>query len=748
MKLSRYQLRFLVPLLLTLLVASALALHAVSVLTQNWFIKDIQLRSSLLSTALAESISRALDAGTPGALTPIFERTADDERLTALGLCRADGTLLLQTREYPSDLSCLQAEAIATENPPILTHSDPPQHIAIRSVHSATGQNVDLVMLHGMDYVQHRINLSRNYFLAFLILLGTIIAVTTTTTAQLSQNTWVQSVRDILRGEDIRQASNRSKVSDLPPDLANDIRGRLRDLEDEYRRLHQTEDQWTPERLHALLHTQLKGEQIIVISNREPWIHEQFGDEVRAHQPASGLVTAIEPIVCACSGVWIAHGSGSADRQVADAHSHIALPPDHPRYRLRRVWLSDAELTGYYDEMSNRGLWPLAHNVYTQPEFRQQDWALYQQVNQRFALTAIAEARVDDPVILVQDYHLALVPAMIRKQLPKATVITFWHIPWPNPEAFSICPWRREILEGLLGSTILGFQTRQHCRNFIDTVDLSLEARIDQDLSTVLYGDEETRVESYPISIAWPDADSLTKSPPVAVQRQRIRHQYGLHPTTKILLGVDRFDYTKGLYERLEAYEQLLEQHHAKSGNITFIQVAVPTREHIAEYRDFRARIQAKVQHINNRFKNGNHAAIYLVEHFHNHDELNALYRAADVCVVSSLHDGMNLVCKEFIAAREDEQGVLVLSQFAGASRELPEALLVNPYHIEGMTAALLAALTMPAAEQRERMASMRATVRDANVFRWAGRMLIDAGRQRLNQRIARRVSAFHDSAA
>jgi trehalose-6-phosphate synthase len=342
--------------------------------------------------------------------------------------------------------------------------------------------------------------------------------------------------------------------------------------------------------------------------------------------------------------------------------------------------------------------------------------------------------------VLVQDYHFALLPAMVREKLPQATILTFWHIPWPNPESFGICPWRHEILEGMLGSTILGFHTRFHCKNFIETVDRYLEARIEHEHSTIVFREKDTLVESYPISIEWPgDAEVATWSS-VSDCRQAVIERLNLPANVCLAVGVDRFDYTKGILERLNAVERLLEKWPEWIGRFVFVQVAAPTRAALDEYRSFQERIQRVTERINQRFSQPGYQPVHLLATHHERDAVTELFRAADICVVTSLHDGMNLVCKEFVAARDDLQGVLILSRFAGAARELVEALIVNPYHVEETADALHRAATMPAAEQRERMASLRSTVREFNVFRWAGRMLTDAGRWRLRARIEARV--------
>ncbi|MEG2963277.1 MAG: trehalose-6-phosphate synthase, partial [Janthinobacterium sp.] len=409
-------------------------------------------------------------------------------------------------------------------------------------------------------------------------------------------------------------------------------------------------------------------------------------------------------------------------------------------YTLRRVWLTDEEEQGYYYGFANEGMWPLCHIAHVRPVFRSSDWEQYVKVNRRFADAVIAEAKTDNPVVLVQDYHFALLPRMVREALPKATIITFWHIPWPNSESFGICPWREEILDGLLGSTILGFHTPFHRKNFLETVDRYLETRIEPEASTISYGGEMTQVEDYPISIAWPEVDPA--QPDVATCRAQIRAELGVAPDHLLGIGVDRLDYTKGIVERFQAVERMLEQQPGMVGNFTFVQIAAPSRASLDEYQSFDARVRKMVERINRRFGGGNYVPILLKAEHHGQDDLQRYFRASEVCMVTSLHDGMNLVAKEFIAARDDELGVLVLSQFTGAARELHEALIINPYHIEQGADALYRALVMPPVEQRERMKSMRARVKHFNVYRWAGRMLLDAARLRQRDKVMTKIDA------
>jgi trehalose 6-phosphate synthase len=328
---------------------------------------------------------------------------------------------------------------------------------------------------------------------------------------------------------------------------------------------------------------------------------------------------------------------------------------------------------------------------------------------------------------------------MIREALPAATVISFWHIPWPNPEAFAICPWRDELLDGLLGSSILGFHTQFHCNNFLDTVDRQLEARVDRETFGVSYRGERTLIKRYPISVEWPPAPALA-APSVDACRAIVRARHGLPAEHALGVGVERMDYTKGLEERFRAVERLFELRPEWVGRFTFVQIAAPTRNSIEQYQMYEQRVRALVERINARFANRRAPAIVLVVKHHDADEVYEYYRSADLCFVSSLHDGMNLVAKEFVAARDDEAGVLLLSQFTGAARELPEALIVNPYDADQCAEARDLALGMPLRMQRARMRLMRALLQEFNVERWAGRMLLDASTRRRRGRFAARA--------
>ncbi len=493
---------------------------------------------------------------------------------------------------------------------------------------------------------------------------------------------------------------------------------------------------WSAQRLRSVLQDQYAGDEIIVVSNRQPYSHERRGEEIVVAQPASGLVTALEPVLRAASGTWIAHGSGSADEEVSDRDGCVSVPPGQPAYTLRRIRLTQEQVRGYYEGFANEGLWPLCHIAHVRPVFRAEDWRHFVDVSQRFADAVVKSTKRSDPLVLVQDYHMPLVPQLIRDRLPQATVVTFWHIPWPMSETFGICPWREQILEGLLGSHIVGFQTRAHCRNFIDAVDTFLESRIEHEDSTIHRGDRLTMVAPYPISIAWPPATEE----PFESTRARVLQELGLPAGHRVAVGIDRLDYIKGLIERFAAVEHLLLTQPQWRGRFTLVQVASPSRSDLPAYQAFHDRVLSEARRINEACATGPAPAILLKVEHHGAQAVRDLYRSADVAMVTSLHDGMNLVAKEYVAARDDDLGVLLLSVFTGASRELHEALLVNPYSAEETGNALGRALAMPPAEQRERMRTMRTWVRSYSIYRWAGSMLIDAARVRSRERVTARI--------
>jgi trehalose 6-phosphate synthase len=736
----RLSLRFIAPLAVTLALLAYLLVPLVDRLTLRWWVNDLDTRSQLIANTMSEQLSDLVEQGYSGRINALFMRALQDERLYALAFCDESGKLRYETPTYPRELGCTTPAGGSGADHSVVRMRQGPLHVVQQPVYQGNDRIGSLVLVHDMSFVERRSADTRRYLIGLFVVLGVVISLVTVFIAQLSWRGWVAGARVLLRGEGIVQPfsqSGRPGDSDLHP-LASDLRALLRDIELS-RRSPDREGIWSPEMLRGVLHEKLLGDEIIVVSNREPFLHVRTDHGITLRRPASGLVTAMEPVMRAFSGTWIAHGSGSADRDTVDKHDRLRVPPEKPSYTLRRVWLTPEEEQGYYYGFANEGLWPLCHIAHVRPVFRTPDWQQYLRVNRRFADAVHSEARTDDPVVLVQDYHFALLPRLVRERLPKATIITFWHIPWPNPESFGICPWREELLDGMLGSTILGFHTSFHRQNFVETVDRYLEARIERESSTIVHGGQLTRVESYPISIQWPP-EWIDTQLSVPLCRAKVLRVELLPDDVLLAIGVDRMDYTKGILERFVAIERLLELHPEFIRRLVLVQIAAPSRSSLDEYQNFEARVRALAARVNARFGRDGWQPIRLKVEHHEAPIVNEYYRAADVCVVTSLHDGMNLVAKEFVAARDDEHGVLVLSQFTGAARELHDALLVNPYHSEQCAHALYRALTMPADEQRVRMRSMRRLVQEFNVYRWAGAMLLDAARLRQRQRVSERI--------
>ncbi|HSL03591.1 MAG TPA: trehalose-6-phosphate synthase [Nitrospiraceae bacterium] len=735
----RLSLRFLLPLALVLAGLAYAVISLVDTLTLKWFVRDLEMRSELIGRTVEAPLVDLLAAESKTKLQNYFHRIIQDERLFAIGFCNREGRLIYKTLTYPDSIPCDGTSTVVAGKTALLPLNQGTVHVSAIGIEGNGRAWGRLMVIHDMSWIERRSSDTKWYLFYLFAIIGVVISLVTVLVAHLSWRGWVTGVRTILRGKGLAaMIGDQRQAADLLP-VAQDLRSLIHDLEADKRMRDENQMSWTPATLKAILHDHLAGDEVLIVSNREPYVHNWNGQDIEVQVPASGVVTALEPIMRACSGVWIAHGSGTADREVVDARGHVRVPPDNPAYEIRRIWMSPEEEDGYYNGFANEGLWPLCHLAHVRPVFRSSDWQQYREINERFALAIIEEAKTDNPVVLVQDFHLALVPKMVRDLLPNATIIMFWHIPWPNPERYAICPWHREILEGLLGSSILGFHTRFNRTNFIETVDRALETKIDWDSSTISYGGKLTAVNHYPISIEWPSR-ALQEQPPVSTCRTHIRSSNGFPHTQRVGLGVERMDYTKGILERFLAVERLLELKPEWIGAFSFIQIAAPSRSKIDQYQQLTQQVIALAGRINQRFGREGYQPIYLRIEHHGPQEIATHYRGVDFCIVSSLHDGMNLVAKEFVAARDDEQGVLILSQFTGAATELPEALIINPYNIDQCAAALHLALTMSPTEQRARMHSMRDVVQEFNVYRWAGRMLMDAARMRQRARIAREM--------
>ena len=673
----RLSLRFVLPLLLALGAFAWVAVALLDFWMMRWYVRDLDTRSSIIARNVQDSTLDMFSSGEQPRINDYLERLSADNRVYAVGICASPDTPPMTTATFPPQIKCKDVYS-TPQGDRTLSSQSRTLHVTTRALPGDVEPRPMMVFVHDLAFLSDRTAESRQYLFYFFLALGGSVALITVVIAQVSWRNWVSGLRALLHGEVGLRRSLRGAAPELKP-IAKDVTALLRDLERVYRSTDESQQRWTQETLRTTLRGELRGNDVIVVANREPYIHVKTPEGIHIQRPASGLVTALEPVMRACSGTWIAHGSGSADRETVDRHDRVSVPPHAPTYQIRRIWLTPEEEAGYYAGFSNEGLWPLCHNAYVRPTFRQADWECYRNVNARFADAVVKEATTEDPVVLVQDYHFSLLPRMIRDRLPKATVITFWHIPWPNPEAFAICPWRIELLRGLLGSSILGFHTQYHCNNFLDTVDRMMEARVDRETYTVSHRGNTTAVHRYPISIEWPPAP-LASAASVPEAREAVRVRLGLPRDHKLGVGIERLDYTKGIVERFRAVGRLLAREPGWVGRFTFVQIAAPSRSTIEAYSGYAARVRAVADEINAQFPDAARPPIVLLAEHHEPDAVYEFHRAADLCFVSSLHDGMNLVAKEFVAARDDEQGVLILSQFAGASRELAEALIVNPY--------------------------------------------------------------------
>lgn len=685
-------------------------------LVDDWSRRDVEMRSTLVFNSLGGPLAQMLANNRRGDIEDLFERVATDTRVVGVAFCRGSEAPDFASKLMPSSLACKQ---IARSDTPSFSSLAVDGHpVLIAAFPISTRENMGhFIIVHDLTFAQKRGLQARNH-------LAIVLVAVTAASGVLALGLVFFILRRWLR--QFRRALGMGQADKPLAHINDEVHALLRQIDDARAAISTDTVQWNQQTLRKLVGSQLPDADVIVVANREPYIHNWTEAGVKLQTPASGLVSALEPVMRACGGTWIAHGSGSADRETVDARDHVQVPIGNPEYTLRRIWISEEEQDGYYYGLANEGLWPLCHIAFTRPVFRQEDWEMYRAINERFADAVTAEARTSSPLVLIQDYHFALLPRMVRQRLPDATIVTFWHIPWPNSETFGIIPWKAEIIRGLLGSSVLGFHTQFHCNNFLETVDRFVESRIDREASSVTLGGEETFVRPYPISIEWPH-HSLSKQESIDRCRASVLARHDLPADIKLAVGIERFDYTKGVLDRMRAVESMLKAHPQWRGKFVMLQAAAPTRTRLATYKTLQDEAIQLAHEINARFADCAIPPIKLVIRHHDPDEVFQLFRACNVCIVSSLHDGMNLVAKEFVAARDDEAGVLLLSSFAGASRELAEALIINPYDGFSTGEALHQALTMPLDEQRARMRLMRTQVSQKNVYRWAGQMLLDA---------------------
>jgi trehalose 6-phosphate synthase len=700
---------------------------------------DLQRRTSLLGESLKETIEPLLERGPPERLQRIVEKFGNRERLAGVAIYDVKDKLIAVTPVLSAHLSktptfVTNAMNSDQEGGHFSNLGGREMYLYALPLHREEGVAGALVIIQNPSYIQDRLSLIwKNNFIrllvnALVISLVTLLLIRWSMAGPIAKMAeWMKHLRTEKSKEPFRLPSGGvfEPLTREVTQMARSISAARQAAEEEARLRQTAESTWTPMRLKEQVCTLLGERLLFVISNREPYIHEKKGKKIECLVPASGLVTALEPVLKACGGTWIAHGSGDADREVVDDQCKIKVPPEEPQYVLKRVWLTKEEEKGYYYGFSNEGLWPLCHIAHTRPSFRAEDWRYYETVNKKFAAATLEELEdAEEPLILIQDYHFALLPRLIKEERPDSRVALFWHIPWPNPESFSICPWQREILHGMLGADLIGFHIQFHCNNFLDTVDRALESRIDWEHFAVERGGQTSLVKPFPISIAFAgQSNASAKDNATKSNKESLLKDLGIKGK-HLGVGVDRIDYTKGILERFRAAERFLEKYPAYQGEFTLVELGAPSRIHIKEYHDLIAAVEGEVDRINWRFKTKEWQPIVFLKKHHSHEEIRPFYETGDLCLVTSLHDGMNLVAKEFISARDDESGVLILSQFTGASRELRDALIVNPYDIEEMAEAIHTALEMDPAEQKARMRSMRETLRNRNVYSWAADLI------------------------
>lgn len=730
--------------LIVSLLAAAVIVASVSSYYQvqderDLLVQELDKRANVLGESMQESIKDYIQVNSQVKLKRMVERFGNRARLVGIAVYDSLGEILVSSKTLQSMISTTPSKVweSITQNQPISgieKINGKQAHLFVIPLDLDSQVVGALLLYHDASFIDAKLDgIWRNNFIRllaqiFLIIIITVAVVRWSITGPIVQiANWIRSLRtgkaeqltSVPRGDFLGPLS--TEVSLLAKSLAQ----ARASAQEEARLRIESGSLWTPERLKEQVKIELNGRNLFVVSNREPYMHNTIENTVQCIVPAGGLVTALDPILRACGGIWVAHGSGTADRDTVDLHDRLLVPPEDPSYTLRRVFLSKEEEEGYYYGFSNEGIWPLCHITHTRPAFELQDWIQYQHVNQKFADALLEEiAGEESPLVLIQDYHFALLPMLIKSKRPDARVAIFWHIPWPNPEAFSICPWKQELLLGLLGADLIGFHIQFHCNNFLETIDRFLESKINWDQFSVERRGELTSVRPFPISVAHPfETEIIDQTQSIDITKGTFLKKSGIVASI-IGIGVDRIDYTKGIVERFHAVRRFLEKYPEFIGKFTFVELGAPSRTHIKRYHDLISELDETVDRINWPFQTKNWKPIIFLKAHHSHKTIGDFYRAADVCMVTSLHDGMNLVAKEFIATRTDEDGVLILSQFTGASRELPDALIVNPYDIEEMAEALHTALTMEKSERRERMMEMRAVVKERNVYRWAANVI------------------------
>jgi len=700
---------------------------------------DMVYRSTLLVDSLKETIEPNFINKSEDSLQDVVNRFTDKERFAGLGIYDNKGDTIAASSIIPEATTSAQqivADAMDSDKAAgdFTSFGENEVYALAIPLHDETSVVGALMVIQNTGYIDDRLNeiwknnLIRFLLQATLLSLATLLLIRWIIYAPIKK--LVETLRVARSGginENPQGMTSSFFFRPLQREIFNIqkslIQARLAASEEAKINLEKLDSPWTAERLKQFVKDLLKDQTIVVVSNREPYIHTKVGNKISYYFPASGMATAIEPVMQATGGTWIAHGSGDADKLVVDKHDKLQVPPDNPKYTLKRVWLTDEEEKGYYYGFSNEALYPLCLMAHTRPIFSKNDWEQYKKVNGKFAKTVLSEIKhLKKPVIFIQDFHFSLLPRMIKNARPDAIVGMFWHIPWVSAESFSVCPWKKEILDGMLGADLIGFHTQLHCNNFIETVGRELESLIDYEQFTVTRNEHTSLIKPFPISIAFTNGEGESDHAHKNESKNLLKN-LGIY-TKYIGIGVDRLDYTKGILERIKAIEIFLKKYPSFCNGFTFIQIAPPSKSKIKKYQEFAEQVEREVERVNTLFKVKSWKPIVLINKHHSHEELNQYYKLANVCLVTSLHDGMNLVAKEFIAAKNDEQGVLILSQFAGASKELKDALIINPYDGDKTADAIYAALKMLPSEQIKRMKKMRNSVRNHNIYRWSAEFL------------------------
>jgi trehalose 6-phosphate synthase len=707
---------------------------------KNTLRSDLERKADTLGESLAGNAELYLETGDRAGLDQMVRRFSNRDHLVGVGVYGLDGSTLSITPALRPELPRapqMLLDALAQNRTESAYKRDvfKQDYLLAIPVHAPDNTLIGgIVIVHDSSFIRAEIfrrwsGVFIRIALQVLVIVGITVLIVRWSLAGPIRRVaeWVKGIRT---GQH-QPPPSREEIDFLLPvtrevaPLAESFEHALESAQSEARMRNASASEWTSERLSAYVRDKLGGGKLYVVSNREPYVHSHSDGGITVSAPASGLVAALEPVLCACDGTWIATGSGNADAETVDANDRLRVPPGEMRYTLRRVWLSPEEESGYYYGFANEGLWPLCHNAHTRPVFRAADWEEYQRVNRKFADVLVREISGEEqPVVLIQDYHFALLPRMVKERLPHARVAIFWHIPWPNPESFEICPWQCPLLEGLLGADLIGFHVRAHCINFLNTIDHALQARVDWEHFTITRNDHQSHVLPFPISVELSKDEAVHAGGRDIDEERRVALEELNLETTWIGVGVDRVDYTKGIIERFQAIESFLERNPEYQGTFTFIELAAPSRSEIRRYAEFQAEVEAEAARINHRFAGGRWKPIVLLLRQHSREQVQRFYRIAHLCMVTSLHDGMNLVAKEYVAAQQQDQGVLILSRFTGASRELRDAIIVNPYDIQGTGEAIAQALHMETGERTERMRRMRATVMEHNIYWWASNLI------------------------